>query len=200
MRAPYLYPKTQCEHCDVEFRPTHKGGRFCSRKCSAQHRTYPRGDVSARFWRRVDKRSDDECWNWTGAKHKSGHARMRVGSRKDHSDRYEGCHRLAWVLTVGPVPLGMAVCHHCDNPACCNPKHLFIGSLADNNRDRHRKGRTVLSRGEAHGNAKLTSADVVLIRSLRAGGVPFRRLARVFSVDPKQIMNITRRLAWVHVP
>ena len=101
----------------------------CHRKCSRSHIARSRG-----FWKRVTLGELDECWKWQGA---------RFPAPYDYGhlcyDRYT--HRIAWELTYGPVPDGMQVCHHCDNPPCCNPTHLFLGTQADNMHDRDRKGR-----------------------------------------------------------
>lgn len=106
---------------------------------------YLRGrSLAERFWARVDRRGADECWPWTGA---------RVDGRKPYAKRYgvlrrgatDGCrrvtaHRLAYELLVGPIPAGLHVLHTCDNPPCCNPAHLWIGTHADNMADRKAKG------------------------------------------------------------
>ena len=88
------------------------------------------------FWGRMLKPTNG-CWLWTGAT--TGTDRYGVLSFRGRTVR---AHRLAYELTIGPIPKGMAVCHKCDVPGCCNPSHLFLGTVADNNRDRHGKGRT----------------------------------------------------------
>lgn len=103
-----------------------------------------------RFWSRVDVGAPNACWEWQGARDSFGYGQAR-----------EATHRTAWALTHGPIPSGMCVCHRCDNPPCCNPDHLFLGTRADNNRDRHAKGRSAnLERGERHPQAGLTAAKV----------------------------------------
>lgn len=88
----------------------------------------------ARFWIRVDgSAGDDACWPWLGARDPKGYG--QAGKRWR-------AHRVAMFLTNGPIPPGMFVCHHCDNPPCCNPAHLFIGTVTDNMRDCAAKGRT----------------------------------------------------------
>lgn len=83
------------------------------------------------FWRNVDKRGPDECWEWKRARNSSGYGRL--GST--------AAHRVAWHLTNGQIPDGMYICHHCDNPPCCNPAHLFCGTQTDNMQDAKAKNR-----------------------------------------------------------
>ena len=96
--------------------------------------------LALRFWRNVAVRSTNECWLWVGAIRYDGYGVIGLGTRQDGLAR---SHRLAWELTVGPIPKGLFVCHHCDNPTCCNPNHLFIGTARDNHQDMRRKGRHV---------------------------------------------------------
>lgn len=98
-------------------------------------------------------------------------------------------HRVAWELSFGPVPAGLFVCHHCDNPRCVRPDHLFVGTHDANMRDRDRKGR--LSHGERHVMARLTTAQVAEIRRRwRQGGVTQQRLADEFGVVQTGVSRI----------
>lgn len=89
----------------------------------------------SRFWSRVDRRGPDECWQWTGATDSHGYGQLTI------HNRHVGAHRLAYTFTVGSIPAGLCICHTCDNPPCCNPAHLFIGTMSDNLRDCAQKGR-----------------------------------------------------------
>jgi hypothetical protein len=88
-----------------------------------------------RFWEKVRKAGPEECWEWSGVKLPRGYGIFTIGYTKIYSHRY------AWSLGNGEIPDGMYVCHKCDNPSCCNPAHLFVGTASDNNADMDRKGR-----------------------------------------------------------
>ena len=165
--------------------------------CNPKH-MYRSDDSVSSFWERVDVRGPDECWEWQGYRKPFGHGTFFFNGKMD------GAHRISWSLANGPIQerddgQEVCVCHHCDNPPCCNPKHLFLGTHADNNRDRDRKGRTVYSpaRGEDAGGAKLTEDDVREIRSIV--GVKQRDIAKMYSVSQSVISGIITRQRWAHV-
>jgi hypothetical protein len=87
-----------------------------------------------RFWSKVAKGADDACWLWQAGRFKSGYGAFAM---RPHTKR---AHRVAWELVNGPIPDGLHVLHECDTPPCCNPAHLFLGTHADNMRDRQSKG------------------------------------------------------------
>jgi hypothetical protein len=154
-----------------------------------------------RFWAKVNKdgptmpRMETPCWAWIPSKIPADYGRLKVSGKLHKS------HRVSWTLHNGAIPKdrghhGICVCHHCDNPSCVNPAHLFLGTHIDNVRDRELKGRRTppsgnrhwtrskpeslargdshrsrtkpetLSRGDSHGMSKLTSSKVVEIRAI----------------------------------
>lgn len=108
-------------------------------------------------------------------------------------------HRHAWEQAHGPIPAGLCVLHRCDNPPCINVDHLFLGTRADNNRDKWAKGRGVVPRlhGEAHGQAKLTAVEVTEIRKL-LGTLTMAEIARRFGVADMTVSDIRRGKTWTH--
>jgi hypothetical protein len=138
---------------------------------------------AARFWSRVDK--SGACWLWTLSRHDFGYGQVVVKRRP------RGAHRVAWELMNGPIPEGMSVLHRCDNPPCCNPAHLFLGTDADNAFDKVRKGRAPI---------KLTPAQVLEIRAKHAaGGTNYCALAREYGVTDPMVRLIVLRKAWKHL-
>lgn len=142
-----------------------------------------------RFWFRVDIKSDNECWNWK--------ARIHEGYGKiAHEDTELLAHRLVYEFTYGRIPFGLAVCHTCDNPSCCNPKHLWIGTWADNNRDRAAKDRSADTGGENNGSSKLTENQV---KNIRRSSLSAIKLACKYKVCVSTIYYIRQRKLWSHV-
>ena len=126
-----------------------------------------------------------------------GYGKISVNNRR------VGTHRLAWEITYGPIPGGLDVLHNCpggDNPACCNPAHLWLGTQADNQRDMVAKGRHRAPRGERHRNAKLTEAQVLETRRLYAGGgFTMTALASRFGVHQTTVSLILAGRRWAHL-
>lgn len=137
------------------------------------------------------------CWEWQRFKLR-GYGQITV-TLADGSQTCTKAHRLSWELHVGPIPDGLCVLHRCDNRACCNPDHLFLGTEADNNRDRDMKGRHVALLGENHGMAKLTEDKVYEIDRLLSTGAVGARIAAQFNVSPSTVSLIRKRKIWKHL-
>ena len=157
--------------------------------------------ISPDFWANVQVGGPDECWPWLrGSVNKYGHGSLLVnGARKL-------AHRHAYELTKGPIPEGLFVCHSCDNPPCCNPAHLWVGTNIENAHDRDKKGRTyrptreeLVNLGEKHGGSKLTTADVLAIRQRAEDGETRTSLAIRFNVSRGAIQHIVNRRKWRHI-
>ena len=131
--------------------------------------------------------TNNGCWNWTGFLDRDGYGRSSKGT----------AHRVAWEIWNGPIPEGKFVCHHCDNPSCVNPDHLFIGDALANNRDRSKKGRDADRRGERAGTAKLTLADATEILRLRnEEGLTMREIAGRFGITKGNVWKICTGKSW----
>jgi hypothetical protein len=136
----------------------------------------------------VDRRGENECWNWLGSKMPSGYGKFSNGG---HKDGWKLAHRVSYILHFGSVPAGLYVCHTCDNPSCVNPNHLFAGSPRDNVIDMRRKGR--------HKDGRLTPAEVVQIRKLRSEGRSLNELGELFGVGFSNISAVCLRKSWSHI-
>ena len=148
------------------------------------------GSLEARLWNRVDRRGPDECWEWQG-----GCTALGYGAITLPGGRGGRTHRVAWMLAHGPIPTGAWVLHHCDNRRCCNPAHLYLGGIRENNRDRDERNR--LCHGDKHPSAKLTAALVLdLRRRWAAGGLTWGQLAREHGVTPRAIKLAITGKTW----
>ena len=160
-----------------------------------------------RFWSKVAVRNSDECWEWQNSCFPDGYGGFKLKGQT------LSAHRIAWTIVYGPIPVGMQVLHRCDNPPCQNPTHLFLGTNADNMRDRNRKGRTAYGnkngaythpervlRGEHTGRAKLTERQVRRIRTTyRQESESTYALASRFGVGQTTVKHILHRDTWRHV-
>jgi hypothetical protein len=140
---------------------------------------------------------------WQGARDTDGYGLVRT------PDGMRRAHRWAYEQAIGPIPDGFLVCHHCDNPPCLNPVHLFIGTNADNIADRDAKGRAALGerngsrlyperrpRGEAHVRAVLNNERVALIRALTQEGRSQRIIARDIGVSRGAVQHVLAGRTW----
>lgn len=153
-----------------------KGRLFCSHAC--RNAAGPVAAAAIRFWPGVDRSNPDGCWPWMRAKRNAqGHGGFWDGQRWTHA------HRVAYSLTYGPIPAGMSVCHRCDNPPCCRPDHLFLGSHAENMADMASKRRTRRVDGETESRAL----------ELLSSGMGQREVGAALGLGKTTVARIARR-------
>ena len=137
---------------------------------------------------KVDKSGD--CWLWIASKDKDGYGQITVGGK------VKKAHRLVVEMDGSDVPSGMCVLHHCDTPSCVRLDHLYIGTMADNVRDRDNRKRRAPPKGEKNGRAKLTRCDVYHIRRSYKKGWTQKMIADAFGVHNTTISNILNGRSW----
>lgn len=150
--------------------------------------------VEYAFWRMVNKRGPDECWEWQGDTYGTGYGRLT------HDSKTIRVHQFSYKLHIGPIPNGMFVCHKCDHPACVNPNHLFLGTPKDNMDDMIQKGRKVTKPGDTNAFAKLANSDIPKIRKLSQDGLSNQQIAERFHVSRSTISMIVNGKTWKSVP
>lgn len=146
--------------------------------------------LADRFWAKVDRRGEDECWPWTAGVDAYGYGAIGAGGRGAGTLK---AHRVSWEIHNGPIPDSMMVCHRCDYRRCCNPKHFFLGTNADNQEDKKVKG---VQRGFGNSAAVLTEQHVLEIRASTADA---EKLALDYGVTAKHIKAIRAKRVWKHL-
>lgn len=150
-----------------------------------------------KFWNKVDKRSDSECWPWTKSLLRGGYGHFQF--RHNGKKKSFRAHRVSYMLTNDvDITKDELVCHKCDNPICVNPNHLVLGDNFSNMGDCVRKGRQ--AKGSGHGKSKLTEPLVVDIRRKIASGQTKSSIAKEFNVSVVTIVDINHRRTWKHIP
>jgi hypothetical protein len=149
-------------------------------------------DFADRFWSKVDMLGD--CWMWLAFCKSNGYGQFTLKSGK-----FVGAHTVSYALTFGPIPAGCVICHHCDNPPCVNPAHLFLGTQSDNAMDMLAKGRATRVRGTDHPSARLTEEDIRYIRAAANYRGLLKDLSEDFGVSAHTIRMIRKGKTWGHV-
>lgn len=194
--APMTYrDKTQqknCVHCGEVFyrdkRCTKKhwaSAKFCSRSCSAKHgaknshKTW--GTIEERFWAKVEKLGDDDCWNWIGSSRPAGYGVISKNGKQTSATH------VSLEINGTVIPSGLWVLHKCDNPRCVNPKHLYVGTPKQNSKDAVLRNRF---------NRKLTPEQALEIKKSSKEAVV---LAREYGVSDGLIYAIRNGRKWANV-
>lgn len=157
--------------------------------------------VEERFWSKVAVGKPNQCWEWRRSRKADGYGQFRVkpgGSPQRAS-------RVAWELAFGPIPNGLWVLHRCDNPPCCNPGHLFLGTPADNHADMTAKGRAAHPRPGDRATfienvRRLTDDEITLARRLHEQGESCRSIARHLRVAHTTISRLINGTHWRDYP
>lgn len=168
-----------CKFCNTSFEALSPKQLFCCIEC--------------RFWAKVNKSEPDHCWNWTGYKFHDEYGQFR------YKTFMLKAHRVAWILTYGPIPDDRCVLHKCDNPSCVNPGHLFLGTRTDNAIDMYNKNRQSRRHGESNPAAKLTENQVIEIKNSLINGIKQRTLAKIYRITETTISDIKFGRTWSHV-
>lgn len=148
--------------------------------------------VRARFWAKVQK--TPTCWIWTAHRDYKGYGQFR----SKHIGGFWFAHRLSWIINHGEIMDDSWVLHKCDNPACVNPDHLYLGTSDDNIADMIIRGR--VATGERHSQAKLSNEKVLEIRRLFGSGITnYVRLGEMFGVSRSTIGDVVNRQTWTRI-
>ncbi len=197
--------KVNCKSCNKEIEVTKrhynrnitKGYNFCCNNNECKN-----GTIKYRFWSKVNKKTDDKCWEWLGAKrNKNGFGYGVISYKGKNID----AHRVSYQITNGDINNSkLFVCHKCDNPICVNPNHLFLGTHIDNMRDCLDKGRMVIpegirfKKGSIPANSILSKETVLCIKGLIEAKIPIQEIANLFGVSRYKISDIKRGRSYIN--
>ena len=148
-----------------------------------------------RFWSKVKKSDPDKCWEWTATFDK----RSGYGKISTTKHRNMAAHRASYEIHNSSIDNTLCVLHKCDNPTCVNPDHLFLGTKQDNNLDKLSKGRAAGPKGTNNKSAKLTEADILVIRAMIDNKISDVAIAKQFNVYSTTIRMIRLRKTWNHI-
>jgi hypothetical protein len=152
------------------------------------------------LWSKIDVKTEDECWNWKGYKNEDGYGRTWI------NDCGYYAHRVIYDLVYPNIITLSApkntdetgfILHTCDNPSCCNPKHLWVGNCSENIADKVKKGRSADFSGDKGPNCKLSMAQAQEIRQKRKDGISTKELANQYGVSLSSIKTLLAGKSYV---
>lgn len=147
-----------------------------------------------RFWSKVEHGEPDDCWWWTASRNKAGYGILNFAGKSKLA------HRVAWELqNDAKIPDGLSACHRCDQPACVNPRHIYLGTHQDNANDATERGRWNHKRGEDNAVSKLTNKDVREIVARFNNGESGRAIAADYDIGSSVVHNIMSGKTWSHL-
>jgi hypothetical protein len=150
--------------------------------------------IRYRFEMRFKRGEEHECWLWLGRKNIKGYGYFNIGANKSFP-----AHRVSYELYVKKIPIGLLVCHSCDNRECVNPNHLWLGTVKENNEDRDKKGRFVALKGEKNGMTKITEKIAKEIKQRIVSGEPMTKIAHDLNINYCIVTNIKSGNTWKHI-
>lgn len=145
---------------------------------------YSAADVN-RFWRCVNIRGPDDCWEWTKHRNRDGYGQISI------QKKHEVASRVSYQILYGRISKDKIILHTCDNPPCVNPNHLWAGTHADNMRDMSRKGRAA---GGRHQRLKKDVAFAIYKSTL-----PYHQLAAMYGTTRPTVLRVKQKRRWRHL-
>lgn len=188
----------ECFTCKSKFKrqfDPRQNVRYCSNNCRFTWKKSSEEEKEKRIKELIDRNVDKSsgCWVWKGYKGKLGYSVVHYDNKPMQG------HRASYLIYKGNIPKELQVCHTCDNRACLNPEHLYLGSAKDNARDRDQRGRKASTLGSKNGNNKLCENQVVQIKKMLNEGKTLPEIAKYFPVTKSNIWCIKKGISWSHV-
>jgi hypothetical protein len=153
--------------------------------------------LPARFWNKVKKLGENDCWLWMGATRHGGYGTIGIGGKRGKA-KMLGAHQVSYLMHIGKIPKGLSVCHSCDKTSCVNPRHLWLGTHQENIADMVKKGRKNQQYGAKNPNRKLTQLQVNQIRKILPNAMPnsCATYAAQIGVHKDTISRAARGISW----
>ncbi len=167
-----------------------KTAKYCSMNCPSRRKQTSQEE----FLSKVYPEPNTGCWLWSGAYHYiGGHGSINA---KNHNG-FAWAHRFSYFIHKGDFDRTKLICHTCDNPACVNPDHLYIGTTKTNSDDKVSRNRQM--RGEKYPLSKLKESDIISIRSLNNSGIQQKDICKEFGLSSAMVSLIVNRKRWAHI-